>query len=241
MGKSLYKLRNNAFLLRHFYNFLGGPDMPVGFSSALQQTVIYQSGIRAPQQALPYALASADFDGDGNDDLIISTIEEAGVLFARGFPNGTFASPFIPIIPRSVFSLHDLCQIDMTVGDFNGDGKPDIALSNLVASGNCGEGVTQTAQSLKIYTFLNIMAWPTTTTSVTSSSTTMFELTNTTSSSTTSTPTTETHTTSSPTTETPTTSMPTTDTPPTSALSAAFLNCTGELLSYTELEPEPFE
>jgi hypothetical protein len=150
--------------------------MPAGFSKALQQSITYKTdyGYVAPNHA--YHTASADFDGDGNDDLIISS-RDSIILFARGLGNGAFESPFSTITEGTDLISHGklLCRSGIAVGDFNGDGKPDISITGFI--GNC-PSVDNSHLSSKTLTFLNTMEWPTgtSTTETRTTYTSMFKL-----------------------------------------------------------------
>src|SRR5581483_8679182 len=73
------------------------------------------------------SLTVADFNGDGKPD--VAAVENNGSggvrILINTTPPGsavpTFASTFIPDLNNSEFSI--------TVGDFNGDGKPDLAMT----------------------------------------------------------------------------------------------------------------
>jgi uncharacterized protein (TIGR03437 family) len=82
---------------------------------------------QAPQQ---YALAgtmwveAADFDGDGNLDLVVSTVGSTkNLAFFLGNGDGTFQAPAL------LFGGNG--PANMALGDFNKDGKPDLAVANL--------------------------------------------------------------------------------------------------------------
>lgn len=85
-------------------------------------------------------IAAADFNGDGNLDLLTG---DSGILLGRG--NGTF-------LPARRIGL----ATSTAIGDFNGDGKPDVALSNSEGGSgstiniflNNGAGIFQDAVAL---------------------------------------------------------------------------------------------
>jgi hypothetical protein len=70
----------------------------------------------------PTAIATGDFNGDGNLDLAIANGSRNTVTILMGNGNGTFTAAASPATGNSPSSL--------VVGDFNGDGKPDLAVTN---------------------------------------------------------------------------------------------------------------
>lgn len=88
----------------------------------------FRKAVNWPVGVFPQSIQIADFDGDGNPDLAVA--DECGntnllwVMPGRG--DGTFGPP------RS-FPLgngRELKPFQVVVGDFNGDGKPDVAVAN---------------------------------------------------------------------------------------------------------------
>lgn len=74
---------------------------------------------------------AADFNGDGITDILVGPPGRATVVLSNG--DGTFRTP---IAVPACSELH-------IIGDFNGDGKPDLICSNAVLLGN-GDGTFQT-------------------------------------------------------------------------------------------------
>jgi hypothetical protein len=70
------------------------------------------------------AIAVADFNGDGRPDMALSysaySLDSSFVLVYLGNGNGTFQPPVKYTVPYAYARA---------VGDFNGDGKPDLAVS----------------------------------------------------------------------------------------------------------------
>jgi hypothetical protein len=65
-----------------------------------------------------YSVTTADFDGDGNIDAVVSNGDVTCVLLGNG--NGSFQTA-IPYYPGGIF---------VAAGDFNGDRKPDVAIAD---------------------------------------------------------------------------------------------------------------
>lgn len=69
-----------------------------------------------------YPLAVADFDGDGNPDIVVGD----PVVILPGLGNGSFA----PAV-TNITSLNVLGYQTLAVADFDGDGRPDIATTSV--------------------------------------------------------------------------------------------------------------
>lgn len=81
----------------------------------------------------PTSIVAADFNGDGNLDLAVASTTGGTVTFLEGYGNGTFATASSYSIPNSDNTN------SLAVGDFNGDGRPDLVVTNgtgLHASGS---------------------------------------------------------------------------------------------------------
>jgi hypothetical protein len=96
----------------------------------------------SPAGSSPYVLAMADLNGDGNLDVVVSESSSAQIDVLLGNGDGTFA------LPTSIPTGADR----VTVGDFNEDGKVDIAANTSqsieVFLGN-GDGTFQPAASYR--------------------------------------------------------------------------------------------
>jgi hypothetical protein len=66
------------------------------------------------------ALAVADLNGDGNLNLVVTNGPTLGVLLGSG--TGSFSLPRDDLLGASAWSV--------VVGDFNGDGKPNLAAAD---------------------------------------------------------------------------------------------------------------
>ena len=131
------------------YTFVGtvsgaGPVLPTGNvtfndqttgltlgTAAINATTVSQTFINVPQATLPNPaefVQAVDLNGDGIPDLIIGTNNSnSGLMVQLGNGDGTFQTPQTFLSGQGVTG--------MAFGDFNGDGKLDMAF---VANGNAG-------------------------------------------------------------------------------------------------------
>ncbi len=84
----------------------------------------------APQQTFttgsyPRSVAVGDFNGDGKPDLAVASSSGVSVLL-NTTPVGATAPSFAP---QQTFATGSFAE-SVAVGDFNGDGKPDLAITN---------------------------------------------------------------------------------------------------------------
>src|SRR6266852_3242954 len=112
------------------FNHDGKPDVVMtvngGFAVALGNgDGTFQSAVFYPTQ-LSYFLAVADFNGDGNLDIVTAddNLGPSTVSVYLGNGDGTFKTP--PVVSSTTNP-----NVFVVVGDFNGDGKPDIAVIDL--------------------------------------------------------------------------------------------------------------
>src|ERR1043165_9486146 len=120
------------------FNRDGKPDVAVANSSSKTVTILLgnDNGTFHPAVTVlgpptlttsPMFLVAADFDGDGKLDLAVAdsnTTANSTVTILLGNGNGTFEAQPAISLGLSAFN-HSLA-----VGDFNGDGKLDLAVTN---------------------------------------------------------------------------------------------------------------
>ena len=120
------------------FNGDGKPDLAIADYDANRVTVLLGDGTGRftaapsspfPAGSQPDSVAVGDFNGDGKPDLAIANYNSNNVTVLLGDGAGGFTAA-----PGSPFSAGTQ-PFSVAVGDFNGDGKPDLAISN-VASGN---------------------------------------------------------------------------------------------------------
>src|SRR5262249_2314092 len=72
----------------------------------------------------PQGLAAADYDGDGNLDLACTNYFVPTLVVALGDGTGSFGPARKTRLPGHPFPF------DIVAADFDGDGKPDLGISN---------------------------------------------------------------------------------------------------------------
>jgi hypothetical protein len=105
------------------FNGDGVPDLAAGTSIYLGQgdgTFIQGSYLSSGRVS-----AIGDFDGDGNQDVALAGGEGVSIFLGNG--KGTFAVPMSFLTANTNFLS---APTFLTVADFNGDGKPDLAVAN---------------------------------------------------------------------------------------------------------------
>jgi hypothetical protein len=90
----------------------------------------FQSPVNYTTGTYAYGLAVQDVTGDGNRDLVVTDQESHYLTVLLGNGDGTFGPR--TNLPSAPANPYQLVAVSSAVGDFNGDGVPDLA----VAEGN---------------------------------------------------------------------------------------------------------
>jgi len=129
-----------AAVLAADFNNDGWPDIAVANANSGTVSILLNKGNGTFQAAQNYPaasgltyLAASDFNGDGNVDLVVFNNYSTGSQVFLGNGDGTF-QPAISTGRESAFGV---------VGDFNGDGKIDIATSSSALLLGNGDGTFQ--------------------------------------------------------------------------------------------------
>jgi len=116
------------------FNRDGKPDIVTGsYVRSISVRLNNGDGTFGPQKTVQVpisvsALAVADFDGDGNLDIVAGN----PLVILPGNGDGTFASP---VTNLSNLSGTEGANQNLVVADFDGDGRPDIATTSV--TNNC--------------------------------------------------------------------------------------------------------
>ncbi len=130
------------------------PDLVVANGNSNNVSVLLGNGDGTFQNAQnfaaganPVSVAVGDLNGDGKLDLAVANSVNSLSTFSVLLGNGDGSFGAVQSYPADAFT----CSI--SIGDFNGDGKPDLTIVNLIASNSVsvllgnGDGTFQTAQT----------------------------------------------------------------------------------------------
>ncbi len=120
------------------FNLDGKPDLAVANGATNNLTILLGNGSGSFTQAAgspfsagsnPFSVAVGDFNLDGKPDLAIANYNSANVTILLGNGSGGFTEP-----AGSPVSAGN-SPASVAVGDFNLDGKPDLAVANTITFG----------------------------------------------------------------------------------------------------------
>ena len=82
----------------------------------------------------PHGEAVGDFNGDGKADLVVVNQGANTMSVLLGNGEGTFQPRTDIALPPTPVTLIPVVPLAVTVGDFNGDGKADLALATQISN-----------------------------------------------------------------------------------------------------------
>src|SRR5262249_23527569 len=86
--------------------------------------------------AQPWGLAVGDFNGDGKLDLAVANRGARSLSILLGNGNGTFQPKTDIALPPTPVTALPVLPVAVSVGDFNGDGKADLAVATQIFNTN---------------------------------------------------------------------------------------------------------
>ena len=114
----------------------------------------------------PYAIAIGDFDGDGNPDMAVTDQGNGRVVFFRNTNNsvsGTISFPnsfiFAFATAGGIASTGSIPYLNLSIADFDGDSKIDVAVANESASGNVLLILKNTSSGINNLSFSNRISY----------------------------------------------------------------------------------
>ncbi|HOZ79647.1 MAG TPA: FG-GAP-like repeat-containing protein [Ferruginibacter sp.] len=107
-------------------NQFSGTTLSVFKNASTTGNVVLNSPVSINVGSLPSRIRIMDINMDGKPDMTVTSSSAARVYFFQNASSGTSLSFNLPII-KSI-SSGSISPKDLTASDFNGDGKPDVAV-----------------------------------------------------------------------------------------------------------------
>ncbi|MEG4594386.1 FG-GAP-like repeat-containing protein, partial [Microcoleus sp. F8_C2] len=105
----------------------------------------------------PYSVSIGDFNGDGFLDLAVANFNSGSAsILLNTTPIGATTPTFAPQVTFPSGALPS----DLSIGDFNGDGKPDLAVANDNSSGSASILLNTTAPGATTPSFATQVSFP---------------------------------------------------------------------------------
>ena len=111
------------------------PELMQKYSGILAiRGVLFHSGVDLPVETHPVSIATADLNNDGHPDLVTANEDADTVSVLLNSGTGGFIHAFSYEVSPDPANLK-FHPVSVAVGDFDGDGKPDIATANRLSLG----------------------------------------------------------------------------------------------------------
>lgn len=98
-------------------------------NSSRDGTIQFQPNIDLPTEVMAYGIAAGDLDGDGKQDLVTTSVADSKIVLFRN----TSEPGQISFAARQTLTSGD-SPFDVTIADFDNDGKMDIAVTNFLSN-----------------------------------------------------------------------------------------------------------
>ncbi|MEG4470331.1 FG-GAP-like repeat-containing protein, partial [Microcoleus sp. AT9_B5] len=140
---------------------IGLIETPIPFNANALKTYSSLLGfapkVDFPTGSAPYSVSIGDINGDGFLDLAVANFNSGSASILL---NTTPIGATTPTFATQVTFTSGALPSDLSIGDFNGDGKPDLAVANDTSSGSASILLNTTAPGATTPTFATQVAFP---------------------------------------------------------------------------------
>jgi hypothetical protein len=144
---------------RTSYNATPGVSVLLNTTAPGASTPSFADPLSLPTGPAPGGLVIADLNGDGEPDVALTDYDNNGTVrvFLNTTPVGANTPSFAPAqtFPSGLYPTY------MTVGDLNGDGRPDLIVANGTGSGPLSVLLNTTPAGASTLSFGPVLTYPT--------------------------------------------------------------------------------